>query len=295
MSIQRPRLTRPAPRDSELVVGVLLPDVLGTYSDAGNAIVLAQRARWRAIPTRILYITADTTPATTCDLYLLGGGEDSAQTFATEWLARHPHLVNALTSTATTLAVCAGMQILGRSITDRATRVHPGLGLLDLTTRPGDRRATGEVMTRCAIPTVGQLTGFENHHGLTTLGPGLTALGHVTAGVGNGTPTVSGTRGDGVLTDRIIGTYLHGPVLARNPALADHLLTTATGHPMSPLELPDQHALRRTYLPAALPPSASPGGRQLPAAMGRAATTTADLAATLQRCARSAWDTMWHR
>jgi CobQ-like glutamine amidotransferase family enzyme len=75
-------------------------------------------------------------------------------------------------------------------------------------------------------------------------------------GTGNGTRDHSGRRTEGVLTDRVIGTYLHGPVLARNPAMADHLLTAITGTEMTPLELPDQAALRRTYLS----PRAARGG-----------------------------------
>jgi CobQ-like glutamine amidotransferase family enzyme len=107
----------------------------------------------------------------------------------------------------------------------------------------------GEVISTCAIPGVGSLTGFENHRGITTLGPGMTALGRVVTGTGNGT-TEPGTRHrtEGVLTEHIIGTYMHGPVLARNPALADHILHKITGQTLTPLELPDQAALRATYL-----------------------------------------------
>jgi lipid II isoglutaminyl synthase (glutamine-hydrolysing) len=237
-------------RQHDLVVGVLLPDVLGTYSDRGNAVVLAQRARWRGIPARVLDITATDAPPVGCDIYLLGGGEDGAQVFAADWLARHPPLHHAISTTAVTLAVCAGMQILGHSMSNRSEHVYPGLGLLDLTTRPGHRRAVGDIVTKCTIAGIGQLTGFENHQGISTLTGDLPALGQVSTGVGNGT-IASGHLVDGVATERIIGTYMHGPVLARNPALADHILEKATGLPMSPLELPDQSALRRAYLPKA--------------------------------------------
>jgi len=144
--------------------------------------------------------------------------------------------------------VCAGLQILGHTMRDRAGQDHPGLGVLDVTTAPGRRRAVGEIITNCAIPGVGQLAGFENHLGITTLGPGAAPLGTVVTGTGNGTRDHAGRPAEGVLTDRVIGTYLHGPVLARNPALADHILTAITGTTLAPLELPDQAALRRTYL-----------------------------------------------
>jgi lipid II isoglutaminyl synthase (glutamine-hydrolysing) len=235
--------------DSTVAIGLLLPDVLGTYSDTGNATILAQRLRWRGIPAKILTITARDTPPTSCAVYLLGGGEDTAQLFAADWLRRHPELRLAMESSAVTLAVCAGLQILGQSMTDTRGKHYPGLELLDITTAPGRERSVGEVISTCVIPGVGSLTGFENHRGVTTLGPGATALGRVVTGTGNGT-TEPGTRHrtEGVLTERIIGTYLHGPVLARNPALADHILHQITGQTLCPLELPDQAALRATYL-----------------------------------------------
>jgi CobQ-like glutamine amidotransferase family enzyme len=235
--------------DSAIAIGLLLPDVLGTYSDTGNATILAQRLRWRGIPAQIVTITARDAPPTSCAVYLLGGGEDTAQLFAADWLRRHPELRLAMETSAVTLAVCAGLQILGQSMTDTRGKHYPGLELLDITTAPGRQRSVGEVISTCAIPGVGSLTGFENHRGITTLGPGMTALGRVVTGTGNGT-TEPGTRHrtEGVLTEHIIGTYMHGPVLARNPALADHILHKITGQTLTPLELPDQAALRATYL-----------------------------------------------
>jgi len=241
---------------STIRIGLLLPDVLGTYADTGNGAVLAARARWRGIPAEILTITADSAPPAGCDVYLLGGGEDTAQLFAVDWMRQHRDLHHALVTEARVLAICAGLQILGHTMRDRAGKDHPGLGVLDVTTAPGVRRAVGEIITTCVIPAVGQLTGFENHHGITTLGPGTAPLGTVITGTGNGTRDHTGRPAEGVLTDRVIGTYLHGPVLARNPALADHLLTAITGTQMTPLELPDQAALRRTYLS----PRAARGG-----------------------------------
>ncbi|HEU0128761.1 MAG TPA: glutamine amidotransferase, partial [Pseudonocardiaceae bacterium] len=99
--------------ESTVTIGLLLPDVLGTYSDAGNATILARRLHWRGISAEILNITARDVPATTCSIYVLGGGEDAAQQFAAEWLRRHDLLRRALESSAITLAVCAGLQILG--------------------------------------------------------------------------------------------------------------------------------------------------------------------------------------
>jgi CobQ-like glutamine amidotransferase family enzyme len=225
-------------------IAVLLPDVLGTYSDGGNATVLAQRLRWRGIPVEVRRVTSSDVPPVECDLYLVGGGEDGAQAFAADWLRRHPGLCGTLRERAPTLAVCAGLQALGRWVQDSAGHRHLGADVLDLTTVPGARRAVGEVVTRCAIPGVGSLTGFENHRGVTTLGAGLRPLGRVVRGVGNG----AGGQGDGVLTPTVVGTYLHGPVLARNPELADALLSQVTRGPLSPLELPEQEMVRRQRL-----------------------------------------------
>ncbi len=237
---------------SELTIGVLLPDVLGTYSDAGNAIVLAQRARWRGIPARVQHITAADRPPATCDIYLLGGGEDTAQSFAVAWLESHPALRRALGGPAVTFAVCAGMQILGHTLTDRHGRRHTGLGLLDLTTAPGPRRAVGEVVTRCTIPGIGLITGFANHQGATTLGPAARPLGQVITGPGNDLRARRSAALDGAVNEHIVATYLHGPVLARNPALADHLLERATGRSFAAMPDPpvrDLPRLRATYLP----------------------------------------------
>lgn len=233
--------------ESRLRIGVLLPGVLGTYSDTGNALVLAQRARWRGIETEVVHVSTSDIPPTSCDLYLLGGGEDLAQHFAVSWLRRFPALLHVLDTSAVTLAVCAGMQILGTTVTDVQGHEHAGLGLLDLTTVPGRRRAVGEVITRCRLPEVGLLTGFENHLGATTLGPGLAPLGQVLAGVGN-EATRLGQRVDGALTDRVVATYLHGPLLARNPDLADHLLSSTVGRPLPDLQVADQSEVRGTYL-----------------------------------------------
>jgi CobQ-like glutamine amidotransferase family enzyme len=232
--------------DSAVSIGLLLPDVLGTYSDSGNATVLAQRLRWRGLEARVVPCPADRPPPTSCELYLLGGGEDTAQLFAARWLRERPELCRALSGSAVTLAVCAGMQILGRWMEDLAGERHPGAEMLDITTRPRPRRAIGDVIVECLLPGVGALCGFENHRGATSLGPDARPLGRVLAGTGNGAEGCA----EGVLADRVVGTYLHGPVLARNPSLADHLLERVVGGPLAPLEVPDQTACRDRYLRA---------------------------------------------
>lgn len=235
----RPRSGGP----STVRVAVLLPDVLGTYSDAGNATVLVERLRRRGIAAEAVQVVAGTRPPRGCDVYLLGGGEDTAQRYAAEWLRSHPRLLTALEG-AQVLAVCAGLQLLGREVQLPDGRRLRGAGLLDLATVPGRTRAVGEVLTHCTEAGVPAITGFENHRGRTVLGPGARPLGSVVRGTGNG------DGGDGVLTPAVVGTYLHGPVLARNPDLADFLLRRATGLELPPLDVPDQAAARRLHLAA---------------------------------------------
>ena len=231
---------------SSVTIGLLLPDVLGTYSDSGNATVLEQRLRWRGIPAEVARCTADRSPPSGCEIYVLGGGEDTAQLFAAGWLREHDALCAALAGTAVTLAVCAGMQILGRWMESPDGERHKGAGLLDLTTRPRRDRATGEVVVDCALPGVGLLTGFENHRGATTLGRDARPLGSVLSGVGNGGPEAPVS--EGAVSGRIVATYMHGPVLARNPALADFLLAQVVGSELSHIDVPDLADLRATYL-----------------------------------------------
>ncbi|MCE0763268.1 glutamine amidotransferase [Pseudonocardia kujensis] len=235
-----------APTAADLAIAVLLPDVLGTYSDAGNAVVLAERARRRGVSTQLLTVTLADAPPHGADVYVLGGGEDAALPAAARWLLRH-RMRDALAEARAVLAVCAGFQLLGSTITDLAGRVVQGLEVLDADTAPGRERAVGEVVASATVATIGELTGFENHRGHTTLGPAVQPLAVPTRGTGNGTQQ-HGRPSEGALSGAIVATYLHGPVLARNPSLADHLLALATGLDQPPLDLPDQEPLRRAYL-----------------------------------------------
>jgi len=210
--------------------------LLGIYGDQGNAKVLRQRLRWRGIDAEVLVIEPGQPLPADGAVYLLGGGEDDAQTTAVRELRRDGALFAALDDGAVLFAVCAGYQICGHTFTiGENDEVREGLGLLDVTTRRGPTRAVGEILTRWTKPdgTTSLITGFENHGGHTTLGPGATPLARVEVGVGN-----CGDGTEGAVQGRVIGTYPHGPVLARNPELADHLLTLALGRALEPLPGP---------------------------------------------------------
>ncbi|ATQ30521.1 glutamine amidotransferase [Rhodococcus ruber] len=232
--------------ESTVRIGLVLPDVMGTYGDGGNALVLRQRLRMRGHDAEVVSINLTDPVPDSLDLYTLGGAEDSAQRLATRHLQRHPGLQRAAGRGAPVLAICAAIQVLGNWYQTSAGERVDGVGLLDVTTAPQQTRAIGEVVTTPLVEGLHlPLTGFENHRGGTTLGPEARALGRVTRGVGNGV----GDGVEGAVQGSVIGTYMHGPVLARNPELADLLLARALGvDSLPPLDLPEVEQLRRERL-----------------------------------------------
>ena len=208
-----------------LRVAVLFPDLLGTYGDGGNGLILARRAQWRGVDAELLQAVSDAS-VPEADIYCLGGGEDGPQVRAARTLIDDGTLARRAASGAVVLAVCAGFQIVGRSFPGADGEAHEGVGLLDIETVKGTGpRAVGEVVAEpvglAGLAGLAELTGFENHGGVSALGEDTEPLGRVTAGVGNG------DGGEGAVQGRVVGTYLHGPLLARNPALADVLLSWA--------------------------------------------------------------------
>lgn len=228
-------------------IGLVLPDVMGTYGDGGNAVVLRQRLRLRGIPAEIVEVTlADPVPDS-LDLYTLGGAEDYAQRLATRHLLRHRGLQRAVDRGAPVLAICAAIQVLGHWYETSAGERVEGVGLLDVTTSPQPARTIGEVVSTPLVEGLTEpLTGFENHRGGTVLGAGARPLAAVVTGAGNRL----GDGVDGAVQGSVVATYLHGPCLARNPELADFLLSRVLG-PLPPLNLPEVELLRRERLAGA--------------------------------------------
>ncbi|MFI6043264.1 type 1 glutamine amidotransferase [Nocardia sp. NPDC051321] len=234
--------------ESTVRIGLVLPDVMGTYGDGGNALVLRQRLRLRGYAAEVVEITlADPVPDS-LDIYTLGGAEDSAQRLATRHLQRYPGLQQAAANGTPVLAICAAIQVLGQWYETSSGERVDGVGMIDVTTAPQPKRAIGEVTTAPLLDGLSAaLTGFENHRGGTKLGGDATGLGKVTRGIGNGV----GDGLEGVVHGSVIGTYLHGPALARNPELADLLLARALGvTELAPLPMPEVEQLRRERLRA---------------------------------------------
>jgi CobQ-like glutamine amidotransferase family enzyme len=232
----------------DVTIALVRPGLLGTYGDRGNATVLAERLRRRGISAEVLDLDRGPVPAT-ADIYLLGGGEDGAQSAVAADEQLRTALHNAVASGAVVLGVCAGFQLLGTEFETGTGETVAGFGVLDCrSARRAGARAVGEV---CSQPRselgLPALTGFENHGGGTWLGPDLDALGQLELGVGNG----DGSGTEGAISGRVVGTYMHGPVLVRNPALADLLLEWAVGEPLDPLPMPEVDRLRAERLAAA--------------------------------------------
>lgn len=207
-------------------------ELLGTYGDQGNAEVLTFRGKFHGITGNIIDVGYNDPLPTNGDIYLLGGAEDAAQLLSLEALNRDRETLDLVIERgAVILAVCAGFQIIGNSFWAAGKEVS-GLGLLDVKSEPGDKRFVGDIKIKSTNLDI-DLTGFENHAGRTTLGPSAVPFGKVIVGHGNGDG-----KFDGAVNGNIFGTYLHGPILARNPEFADLLLTRATSRKYSQITDP---------------------------------------------------------
>jgi lipid II isoglutaminyl synthase (glutamine-hydrolysing) len=224
-------------------VGHLYPEYLNIYADRGNLAVLEKRASWRGLKLEVESVSlGDELRPGAHDLLYIGGGQDREQgLIAPDLAARGGAMREAVAGGAAVLAVCGGYQLLGRFYRGRDGEELPGAALFPIETVAGERRMIGDCLLDCELePGVREtLAGFENHAGVTRLDDGSESLGRVIAGFGN-----DGESGfEGVRVGSAIGTYLHGPLLPRNPWLADWLLERAlehrSGDPQALAPLPD--------------------------------------------------------
>ncbi|MBX6768495.1 MAG: glutamine amidotransferase, partial [Actinomadura rubrobrunea] len=145
----------------------IYPDLLSTYGDQGNTIVLERRAKLRGIPYETVHVRSDQPVPTDGHVYLLGGGEDRPQILAAQRLRADGGLHRAAERGAVVFAVCAGYQLLGTQFGGEEGQPVQGLGLLDITSGRGERRAVGEIVGDVAPElNVPRITGFENHQGV---------------------------------------------------------------------------------------------------------------------------------
>ncbi|HEV2107967.1 MAG TPA: glutamine amidotransferase [Thermomicrobiales bacterium] len=202
----------------DVTIAWLYGSKMNIYGDRGNVLALAQRARWREIEAKVVDVGIGE-PLPDADIFFFGGGQDQQQIAVSRDLqgAKGAALREAVAGGAALLAVCGGYQLLGHEYRPHAGDPLPGIGLFDLVTEAGPERFIGNVVVETPL---GELVGFENHSGLTHLGPNGTPLGKVRVGRGN-----NGRDGtEGAIHQHAIGCYLHGSLLPKNPVLADWLL-----------------------------------------------------------------------
>jgi CobQ-like glutamine amidotransferase family enzyme len=230
---------------------------MSIYGDRGNIISLVRRAALRGVGVEVVEIGRGPADLSGFDLLFFGGGQDQDQDLVAHDLTaeKRQAVAEAVAGGTAMLAVCGGYQMLGSHYTAVGGREIPGLGLLDLHTEAGKARSIGDVV----LETTGlelsprTLVGFENHAGRTFLGPGLRPLGRCLVGGGN-----NGDDGcEGVVAGGVVGTYLHGSLLPKNPHLTDHLLRLALRHrdpsaelaeAPAPTELRAHEAMRQRIL-----------------------------------------------
>lgn len=201
------------------------PDVLNLYGDRGNVLCLERRLRLRGIEAETQRsCLGERLRLADCDMVFIGGGQDFEQSLLLEDLKRGAaqEIKSAIEDGLCVLAVCGGYQMLGRYYETQGGQRCDFIGVLDLCTSGGKKRMIGNVSF--LVPEIGcEAVGFENHSGRTYLGAGLRPLGLVIEGFGN-----NGRDGtEGARYKNVFGTYSHGPLLPKNPQLADLLIKTA--------------------------------------------------------------------
>ena len=206
----------------DLRIGHLYPDLMSIYGDRGNVLALTQRAKWRGIDVEArAFTTGAAWDPDWADVYFFGGGQDQGQDIVGADLAgaNGEALKHAIGGGAAVFSVCGGYQLLGHEYVPEVGEPIPGLGVMDVTTRAGKVRFVGNLL--CETDDGKTLVGFENHSGYTYLGPEAKPLGRVIAGNGNN----GKDKTEGAVQGKLIGCYLHGSALPKNPWLADQLIT----------------------------------------------------------------------
>lgn len=214
-----------------LIIGWIYPKLMNVYGDRGNIITLQKRCQWRDMEAEIKYLNAPLSEKELekCDLLMMGGAQDEQQEIVSSDLKKKSNaLKSAIEKGIPGLYVCGAYQFLGNYYKDANGTEIPGLGIFNLhTINPSEnsRRLIGNIAAESSIVN-GQssiLVGFENHGGRTYLGNNIKPLGTVLAGFGNN----GEDNTEGAIYKNSIGTYFHGPILPKNPRLADYLIETS--------------------------------------------------------------------
>jgi lipid II isoglutaminyl synthase (glutamine-hydrolysing) len=200
----------------------LYPREMNIYGDTGNVVVLKRRLEWRGRPVRVVPVSVGDPLPADADILLGGGGQDAAQgEIGADFAGRGAELRAMADDGVVMLTICGTYQMLGHEFITQGGAVIKGVGVLDVITRGQHERLIGN--NYVDTDDAGRLVGYENHSGMTELGPGVRPLGRTEPGRGNN----GADRTEGAVRDNVIGTYLHGPVLAKSARFADDLLRRA--------------------------------------------------------------------
>lgn len=224
----RPERSRPYRKETKtmkLTIGHLYPDMLNLYGDRGNIRCFQKRLEWRGIEAELNYfLSGETVDFSGLDLVLLGGGSDREQELVCRYLKQEKHgFQDYVEGGGTMLAVCGGYQLLGKYYKTDKTMIE-GLDILDIYTEWDAKRLTGNIILESTLSKE-PVVGFENHGGRTYIGD-YTPFGKVMCGYGN----TEDAGWEGVVYKNVIGSYLHGPLLPKNPEICDYLLGRALAH-----------------------------------------------------------------
>lgn len=206
----------------ELVILSLYPRDMNIYGDRGNLLALTRRARAHGFEPRVVDLNIGDTLPEHVDIVIGGGGQDSGQIRVAADLAGRAAEFQALAEGGTPMLVICGLyQLFGHRFVTTSGSTLQGIGVLDVETRGGDERMIGNVVVDSRD--FGEIIGYENHSGYTVLGSGSEPLGKVLQGAGNNPDDGS----EGARSGNVLGSYLHGSLLPKNPAISDFLIATA--------------------------------------------------------------------
>jgi len=223
----------------QIKIGYLYPDLMNIYGDHGNVLTLVKRCQWRDIGVEVVALNiGDRIGRGDYDIFFMGGGQDREQVMVCRDLqdTKGEDIKREIDEGAAALVICGGYQLFGKFYRPFEGEELPGINVFDAYTVAGEKRCIGNVVAKSALGgRQGTVVGFENHSGKTYLGDGCAPLGTVTVGYGNnGEDKTEGARSGGA-----IGTYLHGSLLPKNPAVADFLIEKALARHGSDMPLGD--------------------------------------------------------
>lgn len=222
----------------ELVICHLYPDLMNLYGDRGNISVLVKRAQWRGISVEVIPVSIDDAIPNKVDIFFMGGGQDREQRLlAPDLVFKKGDILRKLAEDGVVfLGICGGYQLFGNYYKPKDIPKLDGIGILDVYTEAGDKRFIGNILVKSKVEGCKDLTlvGFENHSGRTYLGKNAKPLGEVLKGYGNN----GVDKTEGAWQRNVFGTYLHGPLLPKNPWFADLLIEKALSHKYGTVKLP---------------------------------------------------------